>query len=223
MTTPTTIIDKEENKPIKLLVVTNPNEAKQIKEVLFSSKSYPFQIQHEIYLKNALDLLDKELLDEILLDLFLPDSEGINTFFKVYSKAKKIPIVTFSSINNENLGSTLIENGAQDYLTKEQIRKGLLPNALYNVLLRYNRLVKNNNSFKPQKTNNGKKCSLTTKELQILKLVAEGKTNKEIAAELCLSTSTVRNHIAHIFSKLGVVNRVQATTFLLKEGGGLSV
>jgi DNA-binding NarL/FixJ family response regulator len=62
---------------------------------------------------------------------------------------------------------------------------------------------------------------LSRQELQILSLVSQGMNNKEISARLCISLKTVKNHLTHIFAKLGVANRQQATlTFLAKSDEG---
>ena len=59
---------------------------------------------------------------------------------------------------------------------------------------------------------------LTPRELQVLQLAADGRSNKEIAAELVLSEKTVKNHIANIFSKLKVNDRTQAVLYALRKG-----
>jgi DNA-binding NarL/FixJ family response regulator len=61
---------------------------------------------------------------------------------------------------------------------------------------------------------------LTPAEMQVLRLLAGGRTTKEIAAELVVAVSTVDRHITHIYSKLGVRNRAEATAFALKHGLG---
>jgi DNA-binding NarL/FixJ family response regulator len=57
----------------------------------------------------------------------------------------------------------------------------------------------------------------TTRELEVLALVAEGRTNREVAAELCISEQTVRRHLQNLFRKLGVSSRASATAYALKH------
>jgi DNA-binding NarL/FixJ family response regulator len=61
---------------------------------------------------------------------------------------------------------------------------------------------------------------LSTRELDVLRLVAQGMDNNQIAADLAISAKTVKNHLASIFVKLGVVNRVQAAVYAVKAGIG---
>jgi DNA-binding NarL/FixJ family response regulator len=58
---------------------------------------------------------------------------------------------------------------------------------------------------------------LSARELEVLGLIVEGLTNKEIASRLCLSPSTVKNHVARVFEKLGVASRVEAATFAVRH------
>lgn len=62
------------------------------------------------------------------------------------------------------------------------------------------------------------KSRLTAREVEILRHLAEGKTNKEISKLLILSTSTIKNHISSIFTKLNVRNRSQATSYAIRSG-----
>ena len=68
-----------------------------------------------------------------------------------------------------------------------------------------------------KETNQGEKV-LTSRETEIIKQIANGKTNKEISLDLSLSTSTVKNHISNIFIKLKISNRAQATAFAINAG-----
>ena len=59
---------------------------------------------------------------------------------------------------------------------------------------------------------------LTTQERRVLALVAQGRRNAKIALELCISTRTVENHLYHIFDKLGVSSRLEATLYVIQRG-----
>jgi DNA-binding NarL/FixJ family response regulator len=61
---------------------------------------------------------------------------------------------------------------------------------------------------------------LTAREWEVLRLVAAGRSNNEVAEELVLSVRTVENHLAHVYSKLGVASRVEAALFALKVSAG---
>jgi ATP/maltotriose-dependent transcriptional regulator MalT len=70
----------------------------------------------------------------------------------------------------------------------------------------------------PARTGQSNPGGLTTREVEVLKLIAEGRTNREIAAQLVISLSTVERHIANIYNKIGARNRAEATAYALKLG-----
>ena len=61
-------------------------------------------------------------------------------------------------------------------------------------------------------------AGLTTREVEVLRLLTQGRSNCAIAAELCISEKTVRNHVEHIYAKLGVSNRTGASLFAIEHG-----
>ena len=200
-------------QPIKLLLVEDDqDDALLTKEVLDKNKSKEFHLTHKSSLSDAISELSKEHFDEILLDLNLPDSQGIDTFQKIRSLTLNTPIVVMTGISDEEVATKAIHEGAQDYLIKEEVYtpqcKSLINSLCY--------AIERNKQFveRLKAGSQTKKLDLpiTNREREILWLVSEGKTNKEVAKELSLSLSTVRNHISHIFRKLGTSNRTQAAS-----------
>jgi DNA-binding NtrC family response regulator len=93
-------------------------------------RKYNFHIYHCTTLAETLAYLSSGFPQVVLLDLGLPDSQGLQTLEKVLEVAPQLPIVVFTGINNEDLGITSVQKGAQDYLVKGQVTMNLLVHSL---------------------------------------------------------------------------------------------
>jgi len=103
------------------LVEDNPGDARLIQEMLRESLAVPFRVDWSSRLDDVLARLQQESFDVLLLDLGLPDSQGLATFDQVHRHAPKIPILIFSGAVDEDLAVEAVARGAQDYLVKGQI------------------------------------------------------------------------------------------------------
>ena len=203
--------------PIKLLLIEDDqDDALLTKEVLDKDKSKEFHLTHKNSLSDAISELSKEHYDEILLDLNLSDSQGIDTFNKIRLLAPNIPIVIITGISDEETATKAIHEGAQDYIIKENFSTQCksLTHSLCYAIERNKRLIERLKIINQTKQLN---LPITNREKEILELVSKGKTNKEIAKELTLSLSTVRNHITHIFRKLRTSNRTQTASICFQN------
>jgi len=89
-----------------------------------------FKVTHCKCIKEFMNKIKKENFDVVLLDLNLPDSQGYDTFQKVYDNVSNIPIVVLSGINDNSVGEKAVKNGAQDYLVNGEISIHLLARVL---------------------------------------------------------------------------------------------
>ncbi|TAN42290.1 MAG: hybrid sensor histidine kinase/response regulator [Nitrospirae bacterium] len=116
-----------------LLVEDNPGDVRLIREMLKES-GVSFELESCDRLSSALKLLRTERFDIVLLDLGLPDSQGIETLHRIYSQAPELPIIIFTGLADEALSAKAISAGAQDYLEKGQIDiKGLVRSIRYSI------------------------------------------------------------------------------------------
>ncbi len=160
--------------------------------------------------------------DVILLDLLMPNMDGIEATTKIKEQLPDSKIVIITSSLEEAQVIASIRAGASGYLIKdsspleieEAIRKvyqgeTAFPSRITSIMVK-----ELNRPAKPLS-----KCNtLTERETEILKLVANGLSNQEIANRLFLSVWTVRTYVTGILDKLGVENRTQATLYALREG-----
>jgi two-component system sensor histidine kinase UhpB len=114
-----------------LMVEDNPGDVRLLREHLVGDRSLEvFQLVHVDRLAPALESLNQASFDVVLLDLSLPDSQGIQTLTRVNAVRPGMPIVVLTSIDDEVLGLQLLQAGAQDYLVKGEVTASLLRRSL---------------------------------------------------------------------------------------------
>jgi diguanylate cyclase (GGDEF)-like protein len=101
-----------------LLIEDNPGDARLIEVALSEARVAFFQLERAARLSEGLDRLTTESFDVLLLDLSLPDSQGIATFERVAAEAPDLPVVVLSGLSDEQLAAKAVNAGAQDYLVK---------------------------------------------------------------------------------------------------------
>jgi two-component system, sensor histidine kinase and response regulator len=114
-----------------LLVEDNLGDAFLIQEQFKSAKTFEYSIVHVDYLSKAIAYLEQSPCDAILLDLSLPDSQGIETLKTIAKNALQIPIVILTGTNDEELAIQAVRQGAQDYFVKGQVMGKVLVHALH--------------------------------------------------------------------------------------------
>ncbi|MCW5316040.1 response regulator [Nostoc sp. KVJ3] len=109
-----------------LLVEDNPGDVVLLQEFLKEVTTVVVDLMPVERLSEAINYLAKEIFDVILLDLSLPDSQGLETFVIAHHQAKATPIIVLTGINDETLAISAMQEGAQDYLVKGQVTGDLL-------------------------------------------------------------------------------------------------
>jgi diguanylate cyclase (GGDEF)-like protein/PAS domain S-box-containing protein len=110
-----------------LLVEDNPGDARLLREMLNESEVYKTEITHVEYLRDAEKFLGNHKTDAILLDLGLPDGNGLGAVRRVRAAAPRVPLVVLTGLDDESLAGQTLQEGAQDYLVKGQIEtRGLM-------------------------------------------------------------------------------------------------
>jgi two-component system cell cycle response regulator len=113
-----------------LLVEDNLGDARFLRESLKEVEAVRYELIHVERLSNALERIAEKHYDVILLDLILPDSQGFDTFFKIYSQAQNTPVVVLSGLSDEATAIKAVAAGAEDYLVKGQVNGQLLMRSL---------------------------------------------------------------------------------------------
>ncbi len=178
--------------------------------------------------QEALDAVERHVPDLVVMDVRLPDGTGIEACREIRAEHPEIRVVILTSYPDEEAVLSAIVAGASGYLLKQVRARDLVsaleavgrgeslldPAVTEMVLERVRRIATGAYS--------DEFAQLTSQERKILLLVAEGKTNKEIAAEVYLSDKTVKNYVSSILSKLNLQRRAQAAAYVAKHkpGGG---
>lgn len=119
------------NQLIKVLLIEdNPGDARLLQEHLLEVKSVQFSLEQVDRLSHGLQQLRENSFDVILLDLSLPDTQGLETFITLYDRARNTPIVVITGLNDETVAINAVQSGAQDYLVKDQVNGDILARSI---------------------------------------------------------------------------------------------
>ena len=122
-------------KPIKILLVEdNPGDARSILEMLNEKDNPHYDIFQTGRLDDGIKILVKDHFDLILLDLCLPDSEGMDTFNIMKYNAPDLPIIVLTGLKEDIFAVSAVGRGAQDYLVKDEINSKLLESSIENAM-----------------------------------------------------------------------------------------
>ncbi|MBD1823124.1 response regulator [Cyanobacteria bacterium FACHB-DQ100] len=109
-----------------LLIEDNPGDARLLQELLVEVRSARFELIQVERLSQGLQQLQAQSFDVILLDLSLPDAQGLETFIQLHQRDRNTPIVVITGLNDETLANHAVQSGAQDYLVKDQVTGDVL-------------------------------------------------------------------------------------------------
>lgn len=164
--------------------------------------------------REAIELHAKLTPDITLMDGILPDMHGVEATREILAKRPSSKVILISINETAEDIRRALEAGVRGYVPKsceqdtivEAIRsvasgKDFLPPELARRLAERNAIV-----------------GLSNREVEVLRLIAKGRSNKEIAADLALSADTVKTHITHLMRKLGAADRAHAVTLAIEQG-----
>lgn len=116
-----------DGKPIKaLLIKNNPEDARLVKDMLSEIKDALFDLEWTDLLSTGLERLASGGIDVVLLDLMLPDSQGLDTLIKAYTQAPEVPFLVLTDERDETLAIEALRKGAHDYLVKDHLNANML-------------------------------------------------------------------------------------------------
>ncbi|NMA82654.1 MAG: response regulator transcription factor [Epulopiscium sp.] len=165
--------------------------------------------------------------DIVLMDINMPKMNGIEAAIQLKEANSSTKIIILTLHNELEYLKKTLNIGVHGYVLKDAGSDILIEaiRAVYEgekyvqsyMAEQLNQKVKEKDSEKLTSSPIGEKEGLTKREIQVLKLIAEGLLNKEIGYELCISEKTVKNHISNIFKKLDVNDRTQAAVYAIKH------
>ncbi|HTC33349.1 MAG TPA: response regulator transcription factor [Bryobacteraceae bacterium] len=166
---------------------------------------------------NGQDAIEKFRLhrpDVTLMDLQMPAMNGIQAILGIRSEFPNARIIVLTTYTGDVQVVRALKAGARGYILKGNVRRELLDTI---------RAVHSGQKRIPPEVaaelaEHAAEDLLSVREIDVLRLVAAGNANKEIAAQLCIAEDTVKSHVTNILSKLGANDRTHAVTLALKRG-----
>ena len=172
--------------------------------------------------REALEVARRELPDVVLMDVKMPDMDGLEATRKLKEERPRTAVVMLTMHDNPTYLREAVRAGAAGYLLKDVSKEELLDAirqvATGGAFIESQMLKGMLSEMKPQGPVPAAARNLTKREREILSLVAEGMSNREIAERLVLSPETVKSHVAAILEKLGVSDRTQAAIYAVRNG-----
>ncbi len=164
--------------------------------------------------REGLDLFRKFRPDVTLMDLQMPEMNGIDAIGAIRGEFPEARIIVLTTHPGDVQVSRALKAGARAYLMKGELRKELLE-TVRAVHAGQKRL---SSEVAAEIAEHVTDSSLTPREIDVLRLVAAGNTNKEVGARLSLTEVTIKSHMKTILAKLGANDRTHAVTIALKRG-----
>ncbi|MEW5872876.1 MAG: response regulator transcription factor [Chloroflexota bacterium] len=165
--------------------------------------------------------------DVVLLDLVMPHMDGVEATGKILERCPKARVLILTSFGEDDKVFPAIRAGAQGYLLKDihpndlvqavrQAHQGQVQ--LHPDIARKLMSALAGGAPQAEKTPTAPAGDLTEREVEVLRLIAQGLNNRQIAETMIISEKTVKTHVSNILSKLGVEDRTQAAIWALKNG-----
>lgn len=170
--------------------------------------------------REAVGVVRDLLPDIVLMDLVMPNSDGVEATRAITGMAPSTRVIVLTSFSEDEKVFASIKAGAQGYLMKDVLPSDLVKaiRTVYKGEAQLDPEIarKLMHEFtNPQPT--APRHDLTERELEVLRLIAHGKTNKDISEDLVLSEKTVKTHVSNILQKLHLSDRTQAAVYALRQ------
>jgi DNA-binding NarL/FixJ family response regulator len=164
--------------------------------------------------REAIEQFRKHRPDVTLLDLQMPETNGLDAILAIRGEFPEARIVVLTTYTGDAQILRALKAGAQAYLLKSMLRRELLDTI--------RAVHKGQRRIPPevavQLAEHAADDQLTSREVEVLRLIAAGKANKLVASDLSITEETVKGHVKNILSKLGANDRTHAVTIALKRG-----
>ncbi len=171
--------------------------------------------------RDCLDKLDVYKPDILLLDINMPNMNGLDVLKELKARKSKVKVLVLTVHNETEYLMKAVDIGINGYVLKDsesaELKKAIRAIMDGKTYIKPS-LIPALNAKRLERNEDEKKIdSLTRRELEVLKLLAIGMYNKEVAEKLEISERTVKNHVSNIFKKLEVTDRTQAAVFAIRN------
>ena len=176
--------------------------------------------------RQALQLVKKLLPDVVVMDIAMPVLNGVEATRQITRYVPSVKVLVLSTYSNDEYVEQLTEAGAAGYLVKQTaandllkaIREAFKGNAFFSPAIAKRLQDQCRQTYVSGQPVKRRSDYLTTREAEVLQLIAEGRANKQIAAELCISIKTVEKHRQQVMNKLGIHDVAGLTRHAISKG-----
>ena len=175
---------------------------------------------------SAVELVAQKRPDMVLMDLKMPVMNGVEATRRIRAQFPEIKVLVLTTYADDEWVFDAIQAGASGYLLKDTSRddvikaiRGTAEGKTYVDPSVAGKVLRQASSQRTQPPSNIT-ADLTEREVEVLRLIAKGSSNKDISERLFLSEGTIRNHVSAILAKLGVSDRTQAAVIAIQHGLG---
>ncbi len=169
----------------------------------------------------AIDMMETNDIDLVLMDIRMPEMNGIKTTKIIKQRWPKVKVLILTTFNDEEAAMETLKDGANGFLLKtadpEKLIQAVRSCLEGGLVLHEDVAAKMMPRLLEKKRFEPIHIPLTERELDIVRLVGEGKTNKEIAGQLYLSIGTVKNHLTQILQQLELRDRTQLAIYAVRH------
>ncbi len=172
--------------------------------------------------EQAVRLALKHEPDLVLMDIRMPEGDGLNALGRIKLDRPNMPVLILSTYDNPTYVARAVALGANGFLlkgtTKEKLLEGIRAAAQGQNVWTRDELRRVTGALATPRLAADVEVPLTQRESEVLRQLAFGLTNKEIALALHISYETVKEHVQHILRKIGVSDRTQAAVWAVRKG-----
>ena len=175
--------------------------------------------------REAVRIVDKHVPDLLIIDLSMPKLNGMEAIKEIKGRHPQVKIIVLTVHKSDEYIVASLDAGANGYILKDASHNELVLAIEYvmagKIFLSPSISDKVMNAYLEQKKERKPKTMLdllTTREIEILKLIAEGHKNKDIADHLCISSKTVEKHRSNLMEKLDIRNTAALTAYAIEKG-----
>jgi DNA-binding NarL/FixJ family response regulator len=211
---------------IKVLLVDDHTVVRQGLRVLLEAEQDITIVAEAENGRQAVQLTKKHLPDVVVMDIAMPMLNGLEATRQIIREAPTAKVIILSSYSDDEYVHQLTEAGAAGYLLKQTaatdlmkaIREARKGNAFFSPAISKRLLEHYREAFMKGMPVRKRAELLTSREAEVLQLIAEGKPNKQIAAELCISIKTVEKHRQQVMNKLNIHDVAGLTRYAISKG-----
>jgi NarL family two-component system response regulator LiaR len=210
------------SEPIRVLIADDQELVREGMRALLATRPSVEVVGEARNGVQAIELARSLAPDVVLMDLVMPEKDGIEAIEAIKAERPDAKILVITSFSDDDKVYHAVKAGALGYLLKDSSPQALMaaindvhagrmslhPDIALKLIDEMNRP----SDLPPTED------PLTEREVEVLRLVAQGMSNEDIAAELVISERTVGAHVSHILDKLHLANRTQAALYALREG-----